>query len=245
MSDEMRAERLLKLAKQVAETNTILRKIAAHVPGKVWIAAKEAAGFGESIHALINDPKVDEAWVEFATADLLASQPAAPAEQPIVESILQKERNRLAAELAEVRRERDEAHDVEWQAAELARVREERDTLKKILEQDCKDWAENDDKLAKDLEEYRINDGYFQSGYDLVDCCIADRNKLRSELALAREERDRIADLLETAFGIIANATSGNWLKEGEWLFAANKFRDAYNAWLNGYVATLPPPEAK
>lgn len=134
---------------------------------------------------------------------------------------------------------------VEWQAAELARVREERDTLKKILEQDCKDWAENDDKLAKDLEEYRINDGYFQSGYDLVDCCIADRNKLRSELALAREERDRIADLLETAFGIIANATSGNWLKEGEWLFAANKFRDAYNAWLNGYVATLPPPEAK
>lgn len=42
---------------------------------------------------------------------LLASQPATPAE-PSVESILQKERNRLAAELAQVTRERDEAHDI-------------------------------------------------------------------------------------------------------------------------------------
>jgi len=54
------------------------------------------------------------------------------------------------------------------------------------------------------------------------------------------------ADLLETAWGLIANVNGGDWMGEkAEWIVAANKFRDAYNAWLNGYVATLPPPEAK
>lgn len=50
----------------MAEKNTILRKIAAHVPARTWLAAKEKAGFGTEVRASqIDDPSADEAWLEF------------------------------------------------------------------------------------------------------------------------------------------------------------------------------------
>ena len=62
--DELR--RLAAQAFQMAQRNTILRKIAAHVPAKVWIEAKEKAGFGTEVSASqLEDPKLDEAWMEF------------------------------------------------------------------------------------------------------------------------------------------------------------------------------------
>jgi hypothetical protein len=59
------AQRVAGQAKAMAEANTMLRKIAAHVPGRVWIKAKEDAGHGTEIKAQITDPKADEAWLEF------------------------------------------------------------------------------------------------------------------------------------------------------------------------------------
>jgi hypothetical protein len=61
--------RLARQARSMAEANTILRKIAAHVPAKVWIAAKEAAGYGTEVRvSQIVDPAVDEAWLQFVAA---------------------------------------------------------------------------------------------------------------------------------------------------------------------------------
>lgn len=51
-----------------AKANTALRKILSMVPANIAIAAKEAAGFGNEVHAQFNDPKADEAWLEFVQA---------------------------------------------------------------------------------------------------------------------------------------------------------------------------------
>lgn len=75
--DELRAaverllaenEKLLATAKSFAEKNTILRRIACHIPGKTWLQAKEECGYGNEIHAQINDAKADEAWLQFITS---------------------------------------------------------------------------------------------------------------------------------------------------------------------------------
>ena len=58
-------ERLRKLAKQFAETNTKLRRIACHVPGRAWMKASEECGYGNTVS--INDHKIDEAWLEFTS----------------------------------------------------------------------------------------------------------------------------------------------------------------------------------
>lgn len=58
-------ERLRKLAKQFAEANTKLRRIACHVPGRVWMTASEECGYGNTVS--INDHKIDEAWLEFTS----------------------------------------------------------------------------------------------------------------------------------------------------------------------------------
>jgi hypothetical protein len=52
----------------MAASNTMLRKIAAHVPARIWIEAKEKAGYGTEIRAQIQDAKVDEAWLQFVAA---------------------------------------------------------------------------------------------------------------------------------------------------------------------------------
>lgn len=57
-------QRVAGQAKSMAEANTILRKIAAYVPGRVWMKAKEDAGHGTEIKANITDPKVDEAELD-------------------------------------------------------------------------------------------------------------------------------------------------------------------------------------
>lgn len=54
-----------QLAKQVAESNTMLRKILCYVPGRIAIKAKEDAGFATHIKSQWEDVKADEAWVEF------------------------------------------------------------------------------------------------------------------------------------------------------------------------------------
>ena len=58
-------DRLRKLAKQFAETNTKLRRIACHVPVRVWMKASEECGYGNTVS--INDQKIDEAWLEFTS----------------------------------------------------------------------------------------------------------------------------------------------------------------------------------
>lgn len=58
-------DRLRKLAKQFAEANTKLRRIACHVPGRVWMTASEECGYGNTVS--INDHKIDEAWLEFTS----------------------------------------------------------------------------------------------------------------------------------------------------------------------------------
>lgn len=46
------------------------------------------------------------------------------------------------------------------------------------------------------------------------------------------------AGLLETAWGIIANASGGRWDEESKaWRNAAMRWRDQYHEWLSGYVA--------
>jgi hypothetical protein len=63
-------ERLASQATAMAEANTILRKIAAHIPAKVWMEAKEKAGYGTEVRATqLSDPKVDEAWLEFVSTE--------------------------------------------------------------------------------------------------------------------------------------------------------------------------------
>lgn len=62
-------ERLARQATAMAEANTILRKIAAHVPARVWIEAKEKAGFGTEVKvSQLSDPAIDEAWLKFVAA---------------------------------------------------------------------------------------------------------------------------------------------------------------------------------
>jgi hypothetical protein len=58
-------ERLRQMAKQFAEANTKLRRIACHVPGRVWMKASEECGYGNTVS--INDHKIDEAWLEFTS----------------------------------------------------------------------------------------------------------------------------------------------------------------------------------
>lgn len=58
-------DRLRKLAKQFAEANTKLRRIACHVPGRAWMKASEECGYGSTVS--INDHKIDEAWLEFTS----------------------------------------------------------------------------------------------------------------------------------------------------------------------------------
>jgi hypothetical protein len=55
-------------AQSMATANTILRKIAAHVPARIWIKAKEVAGYGTEIRVQIADPSGDEAWLQFVAA---------------------------------------------------------------------------------------------------------------------------------------------------------------------------------
>ncbi len=62
-------EKLKQLAKQVAESNTMLRKILCHVAGRIAIKAKEDAGFATHVKAQWEDVKVDEAWVEFCLSE--------------------------------------------------------------------------------------------------------------------------------------------------------------------------------
>jgi hypothetical protein len=50
------------------------------------------------------------------------------------------------------------------------------------------------------------------------------------------------ADLTEAAWGIIANAGSGDWSRETpEWQEAAARWRDAYHATLPGPVEQVRP----
>lgn len=72
--------------------------------------------------------------------------------------------------------------------------------------------------------------------------CIAiravERNAKLAEVAEAERDalRGRVAAMLsdiEAAWGIIANAGGGDWLKESpEWVVAAMKWRDRYHATL-------------
>ncbi len=55
----LRVEQLSQSRAAIAERDAMiaeLRKIAAHVPGKVYLAAKEAAGFGNTVHAKEQTP---------------------------------------------------------------------------------------------------------------------------------------------------------------------------------------------
>lgn len=81
-----KTDRVAAQAVAMAEANTILRKIAAHVPARVWIEAKEKAGYPTEVRAAnLDDPKVDEAWLEFVASGDDAESSAArdSAEQSI------------------------------------------------------------------------------------------------------------------------------------------------------------------
>jgi hypothetical protein len=66
--DTSSVKRVADQALSMAASNTMLRKIAAHVPARIWIEAKEKAGYGTEIRAQIQDAKVDEAWLQFVAA---------------------------------------------------------------------------------------------------------------------------------------------------------------------------------
>lgn len=62
-------ERLARQAQAMAEQNTILRKVACFVPARLWMEAKEKAGFGTEIRSTgLSDPSRDEAWLRFCAA---------------------------------------------------------------------------------------------------------------------------------------------------------------------------------
>ena len=50
------------------------------------------------------------------------------------------------------------------------------------------------------------------------------------------------ADLLEAAWGIIANAYGGDWdnAQNKDWKPAAERWRDNYHEWLSNYVLDTP-----
>lgn len=63
------------------------------------------------------------------------------------------------------------------------------------------------------------------------DTTIRNLNRRIDELVI---KRDQIYDLLEIAWGVIANASGGNWeLQSGDWQSAAVRFRGMYHDWLS------------
>jgi hypothetical protein len=54
------------------------------------------------------------------------------------------------------------------------------------------------------------------------------------------------ADLLESAWGIIANAGGGNWQSQShEWVVAAARWRDRYQKWIDDQNNRVSIPETK
>jgi len=63
------------------------------------------------------------------------------------------------------------------------------------------------------------------------------------KLEAARQEREKLADLLEFGWGVIANAGGGNWtLETPEWQEAAARWRENWFATLRPAAALRVPP---
>jgi hypothetical protein len=57
-----------------------------------------------------------------------------------------------------------------------------------------------------------------------------DRNSFEQKTYKLEKEQSKLKDMLETAWGIIANAGGGNWdLESDEWQEASKKWRDQYH----------------
>ena len=66
-------------------------------------------------------------------------------------------------------------------------------------------------------------------------CMAADLTRLRA----VAEAAEQASDLLETAWGIIANAGGGDWQKETEvWQGAVSRWRENYFAWDRAWKET-------